>query len=147
MEPTMSPLPFAERAFPNPFGRLFGQPLDDHPVDVAEINSEAFEACQRLVQDVSAGGYSAALTVFGDVGTGKTHLIGRIRRWLESQPENLFVFVRMETSPAGIWRHLRRRMALSLLHTNAGGVRALDRLLEHRRGNVETLADRDLSIV
>jgi hypothetical protein len=147
MEPITSPLPFAEQAFPNPFGPLFGQPLDDHQVDIAEINSEAFEACQRLVQDVAAGGFSAALTVFGDVGTGKTHLVGRVRRWLEPQPGNLFVFVRMETSPPGIWRHLRRRMAVSLLQANAGGVRALDRLLEHRRSDLEMHADRDLSIV
>jgi hypothetical protein len=141
----MSPLPFAERAFPNPFGPLVGQPLDDRQVDIAEINSEAFSACQRLVQDVTAGGYSSALTVFGDVGTGKTHLIGRVRRWLESRPANLFVFVRMETSPAGIWRHLRRSMAISLLDKNAAGVRALDRLLQHRRSDLE-IADRDLSI-
>src|ERR1700680_2467145 len=147
MEPTTSPFPFAERAFPNPFGPLVGQPLDDHQVDIAEINSESFEACQRLVQDVAAGGFSAALTVFGDVGTGKTHLVGRVRRWLEPQPGNLFVFVRMETSPAGIWRHLRRRMAVALLRTNAGGARALDRLLHHRRSDLEMLTDRDLSIV
>ncbi len=147
MEPTTSPLPFAERAFPNPFGPLVGQPLDDHQVDIAEINSEAFEACQRLVQDVASGGFSAALTVFGDVGTGKTHLVGRVRRWLQPQHEKLFVFVRMETSPAGIWRHLRRSMALSLLRTNADGVRALDRLFETRKSDLEQFADRDLSIV
>jgi hypothetical protein len=147
MEPTTSLLPFAERVFPNPFGPLVGQPLDDHEIDIAEINSESFEACQRLIRDVSEGGYSAALTVFGDVGTGKTHLIGRVRRWLEPQPGNLFVFVRMETSPEGIWRHLRRRMAVSLLDKNAGGLRALDRLLEHRRSDLGMLVDRDLSIV
>jgi hypothetical protein len=147
MEPTTSPLPFVERASPNPFGHLVGQPLDDHQVDVAEINSEAFEACRRLVQDVAGGGFSAALTVFGDAGTGKTHLVGRVRRWLDPEAGNLFVFVRMETSPAAIWRHLRRRLALSLLQANAAGVRALDRLLEHRRSDLEMFADRDLSIV
>ncbi len=147
MEPTMSQLPFAEQAFANPFGPLFGQPLDDRQVDIAEINSVAFDACRTLVQDVGAGGFSQALTVFGDTGTGKTHLIGRVRRWLEPQSENLFVFVRMETSPAGMWRHLRRSIALSLLRENSGGVRAVDRLLEQRRSDLETLSDRDLSIV
>lgn len=143
----MSQLPFAEQAFANPFGPLFGQPLDDRQVDIAEINSVAFDACRTLVQDVGAGGFSQALTVFGDTGTGKTHLIGRVRRWLEPQSENLFVFVRMETSPAGMWRHLRRSIALSLLRENSGGVRAVDRLLEQRRSDLETLSDRDLSIV
>jgi hypothetical protein len=147
MEPTTSPLPFAERASPNPFGPLVGQPLDDRQVDVTEINSEAFEACQRLVADVAVGGFSAALTIFGDSGTGKTHILGRVRRWLEQQPDKLFVLVRMETSPAGIWRHLRRHLAISLLRTNGAGARTMDRLLEHRRSDLETLADRDLSMV
>src|SRR5271168_3263351 len=106
MEPTTLPLPSADRALPNPFGPLVGQPLDDSQLDIAEINSDAFDACRRLVQDVMAGSYAAALTIFGDTGTGKTHLIGRVRRWLEPQPRNLFIFVRMETSPTGIWRHL-----------------------------------------
>jgi hypothetical protein len=80
----MSPSPSAERVILNPFGPLVGQPLDDHEVDIAEINSEAFASCQRLVKEVAAGGFSAALTVFGDWGTGKTHLVGRVRRWLET---------------------------------------------------------------
>jgi hypothetical protein len=143
----MSQLPFAEWASPNPFGPLVGQPLDDNPVDVAEINSEAFEACQQLVEDVASGSFSAALTVFGDSGTGKTHLLGRVRRWVEPHPGKLFVFVRMETSPAGIWRHLRRCLAVALLHVNISGARALDRLLEPRRRDLELLANRDLSIV
>jgi hypothetical protein len=147
MEPTTSPLPFVERAAPNPFGHLVGQPLDDQQVDIAAINSEAFEACRLLVQDVAAGGFSAALTVFGDTGTGKTHLVGRVRRWLEPQPENLFVFVRMETSPSGIWRHLRRYLAISMLRADAAGVRPLDRLLQNRKKDLEMFADRDLSIV
>jgi hypothetical protein len=147
MEPTTLPLPFADRTFPNPFGPMVGQPLDDGQVDIADINSEAFEACQQLVRDVALGGFSAALTVFGDAGTGKTHLVGRVRRWLERQPENLFVFVRMETSPAGIWRHLRRNLAIAMLHENADGVRAIDFLLKDRWNNLELLANRDLSVV
>lgn len=147
MEPITLASPSAERKSPNPFGHLVGQPLDEHQIDISEINSEAFEACQRLIEDVAAGGYSAALTVFGDAGTGKTHLVGRVRKWLEPQTANLFVFVRMETSPAGIWRHLRRSLAISLLRANATGARTLDRLLEHRRSDLDAFADRDLSIV
>ncbi len=147
MEPTTSPLPFAERAVPNPFGHLVGQPLDDHQVDIAEINSEAFEACRRLTQDVADGSFSAALTVFGDAGTGKTHLVGRVRRWMEPQSKNFFVFARMETSPAGIWRHLRRCMAISLLRADSAGIRTLDRLLQSRKSDLDAFADRDLSIV
>jgi hypothetical protein len=126
---------------------MVGQPHDDRELDIAEINAEAFEACRRLTQDVTTGGYSSALTVFGDAGTGKTHLVGRVRRWLDQQPEKLFVFARMETSPAGIWRHLRRCLALALLRAGADGVCIMDRLLGARRGDLEVLEHRDLSIV
>jgi hypothetical protein len=143
----MSPSDSAERAFPNPFGRLAGQPLEDHQVDIADIHADAFQACQRLVRDVAEGGFSAALTVFGDTGTGKTHLIGRIRRWLEPQPDRLFVFVRMETSPAGIWRHLRRCLALSLQRVDARAGRALDRLFAGRKDELQGVPNRDLAIV
>jgi len=124
-----------------------GQPLDNDQVDIADINAEGFLACRRLVDEVAEGGFSAALTVFGDAGTGKTHLIGRVRRFLDTQRQHLFVFVRMETSPAGIWRHLRRNLAQALLRADAQGVRALEVLLKHRRNDLEELADRDLSIV
>jgi len=147
MEPITLPFPSAERALPNPFGPLVGQPLADDQLDIAEINSQAFEACERLVRDVADGGFSAALTVFGDAGTGKTHLVGRVRRWLEKQNGNLFVFVRMETSPAGIWRHLRRRLAIALLRTAGQGLRPMDSLLRHRKGDLEMLENRDLGLV
>ncbi len=143
----MSALPSAESPVTNPFGPLVGQPLDDRGVDIEEINGEAFDACRRLVTDVAAGGYSSALTVFGDTGTGKTHLLGRVRRWLEGQPQTLFVFVRMETSAGGIWRHLRRRLAISLLAARPGDIRPLDRILGRARGELEALEHRDLSIV
>src|SRR5260370_36990915 len=101
MEPTTSPLPFAERASPNPFGHLVGQPLDDHQVDIPAINSDGFEACQRLVKDVAAGGFSSALPVFGDAGTGDSPLFGRVPPWLAPQPRNPFVLVRVEPYPSG----------------------------------------------
>ena len=137
----MSVLPFG-----NPFGPLVGQPLSDSQVDLADINANAFAACQQLVNDVATDGYSAALTVFGDSGTGKTHLIGRVRKWMEAEPQNLFVFVRMETSPAGIWRHLRHYLASSLLRKSSDGVRALDILLGERKNELDMFAGRDLSI-
>jgi hypothetical protein len=143
MEPTTSPFRYVN----NPFGPLVGRPLDDEQVDIADINSEAFTACQRLVEDVAGGGYSAALTVYGDSGTGKTHLVGRVRRWLEQRPGKLFVFVRLETSPAGIWRHLRRCLALALLRTGANGKRAMEPLLQASQSGMASVADRDLSIV
>ena len=76
----MSQSPFVDRKLlPNPFGRIVGDPLVDSAVDVAEINQSAFLSCQRLVQDVLDTRASAALTLYGEAGTGKTHLLGRMR--------------------------------------------------------------------
>src|SRR6516225_7572654 len=94
----MSKLPLeSRRLLPNPFGRAVGDPLEDG-IDIQEINREAFEACQGLIEDVRAQQGSAALTLSGEPGTGKTHLLGRVRRWLQAAPDNLFVPVRMDTS-------------------------------------------------
>jgi len=135
-----------KKLLPNPFGRVVGDPLEDS-IDVQEINREAFDACRRLIEDVKSQRGSGAITLFGDAGTGKTHLLGRVRRWLETTPESLFVAVRMDTSARMLWRHLRRSLADALLRADASGRRAIDRLLRARRNTVEHLPERDLAIV
>jgi hypothetical protein len=143
----MSQLPLEDRKlFTNPFGRAVGDPLEDG-IDVQEINREAFEACRRLIEDVRSQHSSGALTLFGDAGTGKTHLLGRVRRWLGIGPESLFVPVRMDTSARMLWRHLRRNLADALLRLGASGERALDRLLRAKRAELDGLPERDLAIV
>jgi hypothetical protein len=143
----MSHLPFEDRArFPNPFGKIVGDPLEDN-VDVVDINREAFEACQRLIGDVRTHHASGALTLFGEAGAGKTHILGRVRRWLQTEPASLFVPVRMDTSARMLWRHLRRNLADALLRTDASGQRALDRLLGPKSAAIGEFPERDLSIV
>jgi hypothetical protein len=141
----MSQLPFdGRRLLVNPFGRVVGDPLEDG-IDVPEINREAFQACQALIEDVRAQNGSGALTLFGEAGTGKTHLLGRVRRWLQSDAESLFVPVRMDTSARMLWRHLRRNLADALLRADASGERALDRVL--RPPALNELPERNLAVV
>ena len=147
----MSPLPFDEtKLLPNPFGRIVGFPLDDKEVDVAEINGDAFESCKRLVREVLSQDSSSALTLFGDVGSGKTHLLGRVRRWIEKgsplsmESGALFVLASMDTSARMLWRHLRRCLADALLRSDASGRRALDVL---QQPAIEQVPSRDLGIV
>jgi hypothetical protein len=145
MEAIMSPLPFDDtKLLPNPFGRIVGFPLDDGEIDVAEINGDAFESCQRLVREVLSQDSSSALTLFGDVGSGKTHLLGRVRRWIEKGSGALFVLASMDTSARMLWRHLRRCLADALLRSDASGRRALD-VLQHP--GIEQVPARDLGIV
>lgn len=148
MEPTMSQSPSDDnKILPNPFGRIVGLPLDDDEIDVAEINREAFASCQRLIHDVRNQQASAALTLFGEAGAGKTHLLGRVRRWLREVPESLFVLVRMDTNARMLWRHLQRSLADALLRPNASGRRPLDELLRARESECRNLSERDLGIV
>lgn len=123
-----------------------GRPLDND-VDVAEINQRAFASCQRLVEDVAGAKSSAALTLYGEAGTGKTHLLGRVRKWLGSVPGSLFVLAPMDTSSRMLWRHLRRSLAEALLRPSGKGRRALDDLLAGRWEALDGLPERDLAIV
>lgn len=143
----MSQSPSDDRlGFPNPFGRLVGDPLSDS-IDVAEINRQAFEACQNLILEVGRQGVSGALTLIGEAGAGKTHLLARVRRWLQIVPASLFVPVRMDTTAQMLWRHLRRNLADALLRPGSSGQRAIDHLLGARKAEIGELAERDLGIV
>lgn len=143
----MSQSPSVERRLlPNPFGCFVGRPLDNE-VDVAEINLKAFTSCRRLVEDVIAAQSSAALTLYGEAGTGKTHVLGRVRQWLGGMPGSLFVLASMDTNARMLWRHLRRCLAEALLRSNGTGGRALDDLLVGRRDRLDSLPERDLAIV
>ena len=143
----MSQSPFVDRRLlPNPFGCLVGRPLDND-VDVAEINEKAFASCRRLVEDVAGTRSSGVLTLYGEAGTGKTHLLGRVRKWLEGVPGSLFVLAPMDTSAGMLWRHLRRCLSEALLRSSGKGGRTLDVLLAGRRDGFGDLAQRDLGIV
>ena len=100
---------------PNPFARdVVGSPLDDAKADVPRINQAASEKCLQLVDRVAAQRESESLLLFGEPGSGKTHLLSRLRAHLDryqAQRPVLFVSLRMQTSASMIWRFVRREMA------------------------------------
>ena len=70
----------APKRLPNPFlSAVSGSPLEHNPTDVGEINSAAFEKCRNLIADVRDRKITQALTLFGEPGSGKTHLLSRLR--------------------------------------------------------------------
>jgi hypothetical protein len=149
------------RTLPNPFDDdIVVDPDNAAPVDVSRIHQGAFELCVRAYEHVAGGKGSWSVLLFGAAGCGKTHLLSRLRRWLNSQldtgptqPAALFVAIRMETGRAMIWRHLRRRFAEELSHARPDGVTVLDvilhRFAERSDGNLakafETALVRDCS--
>jgi hypothetical protein len=122
------------RTFPNPFDSdIVVDPGNAAPVDVSHIHQDAFELCTRAYERVATNKGSWSVLLFGAAGCGKTHLLSRLRRWLNCEldtvpgkPAAFFVAVRMETSRGMIWRHLRRRFAEELSHTCADGRTNLD---------------------
>ena len=94
------------RTFPNPFDSdIVVDPSNAAPVDVLHIHQDAFELCTRAYERVATNKGPWSVLLFGAAGCGKTHLLSRLRRWLNrkldtapSKPAALFVAVRMGTS-------------------------------------------------
>src|SRR5262249_17664260 len=80
----------------------------------------------------------------GEAGSGKTHLLARLRAQIAREAEAagpngsggieeaIFVSVQLQTSAKMIWRHLRRRVASDLIRREDGAISQLERLLLHQ---------------
>src|SRR5262249_38687025 len=75
---------------------------------------------------------------YGEAGSGKTHLLARLRAHVAREAEAdgpgglqeaIFVSVRLHTSARMIWRHLRDCLIGDLLRQSGAGGAQLDRLL------------------
>lgn len=131
----------------NPFqGSVLPDARHDPEGDVEKINAEAFEACLQAVDQARAGRQSSSVLLNGVPGSGKTHLLARLRVHLEDRirrdPEALavFVYVRLDTTQRRLWRHLREQVVEDL-RREIGERSCLERLLERR---VKTLNGVDL---
>jgi hypothetical protein len=128
------------RALPNPFRDTVVQDAWQHPVDISEIHAAAFDACLAGI-DSAAHGVPDSLLIYGAAGSGKTHLLARLQRHLAETARNapdsvlrcVFCFVRLQTSPALLWQHVRRRLATDLMRREQG-LTQLQRLVGHQLG-------------
>jgi hypothetical protein len=104
---------------PNPFANLaVGSPWTDAPADVTAINSEAFRLLRRGLRQARLGTDPVSIVVTGEPGSGKTHLLSRLKRDLETEKDGekpWYVYVRCHASARTIWRHLQRCLAGDLL--------------------------------
>ena len=122
----------------NPFqGSVLTDARHDPESDVEKINAAAFEACLQAVEQARAGRQSASVLLNGVPGSGKTHLLARLRVHLEEKTRRdpralaIFVYVRLDTTPRRLWRHLREQVVEDL-RREIGGHSCLERLLERR---------------
>jgi hypothetical protein len=116
----------------NPFrNAVVGDPWERPEADVGDIGKPAFEACCKAIATTLAQHRTSAVLIRGEPGSGKTHVIRRLRAYLGESPdyqlrETLFVYVRLMTTPAMIWRHLRRRITDDLLRPTPDGTMQLE---------------------
>lgn len=83
-------------------------------IDVPDINRSAFEQCLRSLKLVRETHQSRGVILHGEPGTGKTHLLHRIRLYSQTDPLAWFVYLPPITSPDRFWRHVLERFFYDL---------------------------------
>jgi len=135
----------------NPFRQtIVASPWETTRVDVPAIHGWVFEECLRAIESVRENRRSAGLLIHGEAGSGKTHLLSRLRARLTPQAptatdrrECLYVWVRLQTSPRMIWRTLRRTLVDDWFRPLVNGRSQFERILFHRLAEIRT-AEGDL---
>ncbi len=95
-------------------------------IDVKAIHADVFQECVSVVERVRATKASGSVVVYGEPGSGKTHLLARIKAELETRHLGdarrmaKVVYIRLNTTPQRFWRHVRERMVEDLLQPYEG---------------------------
>jgi hypothetical protein len=135
----------------NPFREtIVASPWEAPRGDVPAIHRGVFEECLRGIEHVRNSHRSAALLIHGEAGSGKTHLLSRLRGHLSpaaptatDREECLYVWVRLQSSPRMIWRTVRRTLVNDWFRPVADFRSQFDRILFHRLAEIR-VAEGDL---
>src|SRR5438128_9325500 len=97
----------------NPFGdSICGDAWDPPRSTVEAIHQGPLALCRQLVDQVRATGATTSLLIDGEAGSGKTHLVARLRRELTGGWEPraagparpvIFCWVRLDLSAGRLW--------------------------------------------
>lgn len=94
----------------NPFLRdRVDTPWQESFQDVPEINHTAFEAIQNSIRAVCRSNQSRGIVLHGEPGSGKTHLLQRLRFFTQREPRTWFIYLPPFPAPDRFWRHLLER--------------------------------------
>ncbi len=130
-------------SLPNPFlGSFVGDPWNMQAADpnVSEIHKEVFETCLQAVEEARTATCSSGIVIHGQAGSGKTHLIGRLRRQLiDDSPtpkleelSQAFAYIKLNTNAGSLARHVRRCVAGDLLRSQKNGWSQFERMVVSR---------------
>lgn len=127
---------------PNPFrSSVVSDPWQLPETDVASVHHIAFKRCCEAIAAVRNQNSTKSILIHGEAGSGKTHLLARLRGHLITEAEAdgpgglqeaAFISVRLQTSARMIWRHLLKCLVDDLLRQSREGGTQLDRILLHR---------------
>ncbi|HEX8254037.1 MAG TPA: ATP-binding protein, partial [Thermoanaerobaculia bacterium] len=79
--------------------------------DVPAINDDAFQQVLRTIADVRSSRQSHGLLLSGEPGSGKTHLLNRVRRWIQQDEHAWFVYILPITAPDRVYRDILQATA------------------------------------
>jgi hypothetical protein len=79
--------------------------------DVPAINDDAFQHVLRTIADVRASRQSHGLLLYGEPGSGKTHMLNRVRHWIQQDEHAWFVYVLPITAPDRVHRDILQATA------------------------------------
>lgn len=109
---------------PNPFDAEtfwsgnFWQEQQDPNLMVDSIHKEASVEIENILDLVAQDNRTRTLMLEGETGSGKTYLLGRIKRQLNQKA--FFVYIEPFTASDYIWRHILRYTVDSLLEVPEG---------------------------
>jgi len=122
-------------------------------VDVPTIYRGVSELCRDLLEDVRRHGSRRSLLIHGTAGSGKTHLLARLRASVMAEADEaplagqaipFFSYVRLATAPNMIRRHLRACLVRDLLRKDdRGGTQLESIVLASLAKEAGTALDRD----
>lgn len=98
--------------------------------DVPTVHQDIYEQCTTRVHESWAEKQPKSLLIHGSAGSGKTHLLARLRSAMTTADEGpIFCYVRLSTAPNMIRRHLRRCLVNDLVRYDPGGMSQLDHVV------------------
>lgn len=119
----------------NPFtSSSVGDPWEDKYPDVRSINERAFKEIAQLIdQKTKSPSLSCAGLVFGEVGSGKTHLVSRVLRYgRQTDFPFSFAYVQPIEDTEQTYRYLLREVIVNLCYSihPSSEITQLDIILE-----------------
>lgn len=81
------------------------------PHDIPTINDKAFNEVLRTLREVRESHQSHGLLVSGEPGSGKTHLLNRLRVWAQRDEHAWFVYILPITAPDRVYRDILQATA------------------------------------